>query len=84
MVQSWSVKTWTDLLAITCPQKISPNKYDLFAQKWLDEFHSSSVKWSWLSPSIHMLFVHGADIFSVMPVTGNLLTGQCAHFLRLC
>ena len=63
--------------AVNCPQKIDPKKYDKFAQKWLNDFHSSSISWSWLSPSVHLLFVHGAQIFEVMPVTTLLLSGQC-------
>ena len=70
------------LEAINSPKKICPEKYDTFAQNWLDEFHSSSWSWSWLSPSVHLLFVHGAQIFRVLPVTPNLLSGQCRHFLN--
>ena len=61
--------------AIDCPKKINADKYHTFAQTWLDEFHSSTVKWSWLSPTVHLLFVHGADIIRVMPVSTSLLSG---------
>ena len=38
--------------AIDCPKKINADKYHTFAQTWLDEFHSSTVKWSWLRSGI--------------------------------
>ena len=69
--------------AINCRQKIDPQKFDKFAQKWLDEFHSSSISWSWLSPSVHLLFVHGAQILEVMPVPTFLLSGQRKPFFTL-
>ena len=65
----------TAIQAIDCPKRINPEKYHTFAQNWLDDFHSSIVNWSWLSPTVHLLFVHGADILRVMPVSTYLLSG---------
>ena len=38
---------------------------------------SAYVMYEWpLSPTVHMLFVHGADILRVMPVPTGLLSGK--------
>jgi hypothetical protein len=66
----------TAIEAIDCPKKISPEKYEAFANEWLDNFHTSGWEWSWLSPTVHMLFHHGAQIFRVLPVSPSLLTGH--------
>ena len=62
--------------AIDCPKKINPDKYDQFASNWLDEFHTSGWEWSWLSPTVHLLFHHGGDIMRALPVSPHLLTGH--------
>ena len=66
----------TAIEAIDCPKRISPEKYAAFANQWLDDFHESGWEWSWLSPTVHMIFHHGADIFRIMPVPTSLLTGH--------
>ena len=66
----------TAIEAMDCPQKISPDKYEAFAKEWLDNFHTSGWEWSWLSPTVHMLFHHGAQIFRTLPVSPSLLTGH--------
>ena len=70
----------TVIQAIDCPQKICPDKYERFANEWLDQFHASDWSWSWLSPTVHMLFHHGAQILRVMPVSTSLLTGHVHIF----
>ena len=75
------IKTAID--AIDCPQKISPEKYDIFANKWLDDFHASDWKWSWLSPTVHMLFHHGAAILRTLPISPSLLTGHLQIYQNL-
>ena len=67
--------------AIDCPEKISHVKFDQFAQSWLDDFHSSPVSWSWLSPTVHLLFVHGSQILKKMPVSSSLLSGQITIYV---
>ena len=66
----------TAIEAIDSPLKISADKYEKFANEWLDHFHESGWEWSWLSPTVHMLFHHGAQIFRVLPISPSLLTGH--------
>ena len=72
------IKTAID--AIDCPLKISADKYEKFANEWLDHFHESGWEWSWLSPTVHMLFHHGGDIMRALPVSPSLLTGHVQIF----
>ena len=62
--------------AIDCKHKISPEKFNNFANNWLEEFHSSSISWNILSPTVHMIFVHGADILRSSPMAPGFLSGQ--------
>ena len=66
----------TALEAVDSKQKISPVKYATFASNWLDEFHASSISWNILSPTVHMLFVHGSDILHASPLAPGFLSGQ--------
>ena len=58
--------------------------YSEFANRWLDDFHTSSISWNILSPTVHMLFVHGSDIFRESPVAPGYLSGQFNYISLLC
>ena len=62
--------------AVDCKHKVSPDKFSEFAGRWLDEFHNSSISWNILSPTVHMLFVHGSDILRKSPIAPGFLSGQ--------
>ena len=66
----------TAIEAIDCKSKISPEKFARFSNAWLDDFHSSPISWNWLSPTMHLLFVHGSDILRASPVAPGFLSGQ--------
>ena len=55
---------------------IDPEKLRAFCQKWLDSFHSSGLTWHWLSPTMHLLMHHSADIVAVFPVPPGLMNEE--------
>ena len=65
----------TALDAVDCKHKISPQLYSAFANRWLDDFHTSTISWNVLSPTVHMLFVHGSDILRESPLAPGFLSG---------
>ena len=50
------------ILAVCSTSMLSPEKFDELANSWLDRFHASEFAWNVLSPSVHLLLHHGADI----------------------
>ena len=57
------VEILADLInAINTTLPLNADNFDALAKKFLDIFYSSSVEWNVLSPSVHLLLIHGADI----------------------
>ena len=57
------VEILADLInAVNTTLPLDPDAFDALCQRFLDIFHSSSVKWNVLSPSVHLLLIHGADL----------------------
>ena len=54
---------------------VDPEKFRAFCEKWLDRFHDPALglDWHWLSPTLHLLMHHGADIISIFPCAPGLM-----------
>ena len=50
------------ILAVNSTSMVSPEKFEKLANDWLNRFHRSEFKWNVLSPTVHLLLHHGADI----------------------
>ena len=71
------LKTLLD--ALSCGLPIDPVQFKSLTESWLDRFHASDFKWNWLSPTVHMLMVHGAEIICNTPVACGLLSEEGAE-----
>ena len=53
----------TLVTALACGEQVDPVAYKALADSWLDRFFANKdINWSILSPSVHMILVHGAYI----------------------
>ena len=57
------VEILADLInTINTTLSLDADAFDALAKQFLDVFYSSSVEWNILSPSVHLLLIHGADM----------------------
>ena len=53
---------------LSCGQDVNPDSFDVLAKDWLRRFHSNNdINWNWLSPTMHLVLEHGADIIRALP-----------------
>ena len=68
------------ITAICQTRDLSAEQYDLLAQDWLRRFHSNQcMNWHWLSPSVHALLVHGAEMIRAILVALGLTSEEAAE-----
>ena len=55
--------------ALNCGKPLDSQKFKEFTQNWLQEFHSNpKINWNILTPTMHLLMVHGHRIVELFPV----------------
>ena len=68
------------LTTLRCGKKVDANLYDIVAKNWLRKFHSDcNLNWNWLSPSVHVILVHGADLIRTLPCAPGLSSEEVAE-----
>ena len=68
------------LLALRCGKDIDPENYDVLAKDWIRRFHANpDLNWHWMSPTIHVLVYHGADLIRVLPIAAGLSSEEVAE-----
>ena len=56
------------IATLSCGQDVNPDSYDVLAKDWLRRFHANpDINWNWLSPTMHLVLEHGADIIRALP-----------------
>ena len=63
---------------LDCGDPIDPEAFRTFCDSWLDRFHDPELglDWHWLSPTMHLLMHHGADIVSLFPCAPGLMSEE--------
>ena len=67
------------LNAINVALPVDADKFESFAADWLDRFHNSKISWCTLTPSVHALLHHGAQIIRYFPIPIGLMSEEGAE-----
>ena len=68
------------LTTLRCGKKVDADLYDIVAQNWLRKFHSDcNLNWNWLSPSVHVVLVHGAQLLRALLIPPGLSSEEVAE-----
>jgi hypothetical protein len=70
-------------MALTCGLDIDPDKFQALADKW-KTIYFENVNWYNMSPTVHKVVEHGAQIIRASPVPVGLLSEEgseveCVH-----
>ena len=60
------------LVALNCGDELIADEFQALCDSWLDRFHSSSISWNILLPTMHLILYHGADILRALPLAPAL------------
>ena len=65
------------ILALTSGVDVNPFEFQEQANSWLDRFHGNpDISWNILSPTVHMVLHHGAEILAAFDVPPGLLSEE--------
>ena len=68
------------IIALCQTNELTPEQFDILAQDWLRRFHGNqAMNWHWLSPTVHALLVHGAEMIRFLPAAPGLFNEEAAE-----